>query len=238
LGEQEEAEQMDCPACGARAWQEADGRGRWRARIATGPVWEELPRGIASTGSVGELMGRLISLCESYVPNPRWRQAAGIGWDDGAAALSRWLRATLEANPPPPKVRGLWFPLVEFGAEWGPRADLSIAGTSTYDPDDAEFAWLDPQNQIYDPGSHAGSDCLAQMSQLVSTSPLLSGSGADWALALGFAVVAVGVALDGLTAPALAPEADRIGVATGWADGDFMRIGELTGTGFSPSPLQ
>lgn len=61
------------------------------------------------------------------------------------------------------------------------------------------------------------------------------GNDAEWPIGLAFVVLAARAILEGRTVADLPTDADRVGVAAGWGEGDMLFIGEVTAHGFIPA---
>ncbi|HEX7086272.1 MAG TPA: hypothetical protein VF198_07900 [Vicinamibacterales bacterium] len=94
----------------------------------------------------------------------------------------------------------------------------------------------------YFPEAYAGSNALRALYGLANRSHELGaeveaalGNDAEWPIGLAFAVLAARAILEGRTVADLPTDADRVGVAAGWGEGDMLLIGEVTAHGFIPA---
>ena len=189
-------------------------------------------------------MREVIALCEQDYPHPDWARLRALDFEGEIPALRAWFERTLLTYAPATPLRGMYFALSHpVGANGEPTLDLDLIGTETYDPADVDMEWLFSRHYV--PDVYAGSRVLGQLYSIsydaargrhFGVEPL--GNDAEWALGLSFAVLAGRAILDGRHSTELASDADRIGVAAGWGEGDLLPIGELTKDGFvaaSPS---
>jgi hypothetical protein len=199
-------------------------------------VFETIERLVASDRTVGECMVEVIGICSRDLPHPGWSQLAQINFDEDVAALSAWIPGVFERQPAPFPIQGLWFGLCqrrnERGQVW---ADMHVVAMSHYDPDDTEFGWLWKEPRHYPDNAHACSLslCKIYVESYKSTTGL--GNDAEWPLALAFGAFAVRSLLRGQTVQLVGSPAPRVGVVVGFDDGDLVKVGELTTSGFEPA---
>ncbi|MGD9644472.1 MAG: hypothetical protein AB7U73_02100 [Pirellulales bacterium] len=191
---------------------------------------------IASDISVGECMQRIIETCARDFPHPDWDKYTEIEYDEDVAALGSWIAGVFERQPAPFPIHGLWMGLVQRvnqqGHVW---ADMYVAATSHYDPSDPEYAWLRKNPRHFPDNAYAWSMSLCNIYAESYKSKTGLGIHAEWPLALAFGAFAVRSLLADHTTQLVGSSAPRIGVVVGFDDGDLLKIGGLTASGFEPA---
>lgn len=201
-------------------------------------VWARLLALLTARTAPAALIEKVIGECERSRTHPDWARLRGLEWDAGADAVRAWLPELLASAPPPPAVHGLFFSLdTLMDADDVVFSDLSVFGTSEYDPDDTGFEWL--FSGFYHPPHHAHPRCLRQLYAIAYEDEDDGlGGDAEWPLALAFGCAAAAHALAPLTSADFPRAAERLGIVAGFHDGDMIALGELTPAGFALEPRQ
>lgn len=190
--------------------------------------------------SLTEVMGRAFDLIDEHEPLPVWRQLRALDFEDDVRQSSEAVVRIVAEQPPPEGLSAVLFLLCEFA-----DADLTLSSTSsavelsgatTYPTDGWPFGGRDvmwfPDAYLPAPGLAGLAGAAARDEEVRGVEP----GGDAFGLAtydLAFAH-ALGLAADLVRGPAgasLLGGRDRLGVAAGFADGDFLLVGELTPAG-------
>jgi hypothetical protein len=198
-------------------------------------------RSLAATNRpVGQGMREVIDLCAGDVPHPDWPQLAAIDYDGDVERLRPWIPAVFAKEPPPFPAAGLFVNLCNPGTQEGQIwADMGLMTTADYDPGDTQCGWLWSSQRFYPQDALANSAALRSIYGIAFGSFELAHrpkdklrNNAEWPLNLAYGALAVSRLLAGQTTRVLGSTVPRIGVVVGFGEGDMIKIGELTPTGF------
>lgn len=205
-------------------------------------VWSLLSGLIAAEEApeLGAAMREVIDLCAAAQPHPDWARLRELDYAGDARRMRDWFDQALREEPPTEPVRGLYFALCHpMTDEANLTADMELVGTRRFDPADRGMDWV--YSRHYFPDLYASSGAMHRLYGIAHGThefgvsvPGVLGNDAEYPVGLAFAVLATRAVLEGRTTGGLPTDADRVGVAAGWADGDLLLIGEVTAAGFVP----
>jgi hypothetical protein len=179
-----------------------------------------------------DAMSRLIDQCEAAQPQGDWSRFRSLPYAE-LEPLVDWLQAPFREEPPPQPLKALWFGLFNPCTEHGePTADLYVCGSELFTPDPDDNSWaVDPP--WWPEGRYAGSLVLAGIFRLAYSEGGL-GNDAEYPLSLGYGAFAIREALSRIDPSLILGRSDKLAVAVGFDDGDFILLGELTTEGLTP----
>jgi hypothetical protein len=183
--------------------------------------------------SIGKGMFSIIELTEPYFPHDDWYRLCYFDYDD-TAKMEAWLKGMLEREPLPQDTKGLFFGLFNpYNDAHQPTADLYVTGSSLFRADDLRCEWAcDPQ---YLPqGRHAKSEVLDAIYRIAYDQKEGLQDRAEYPLCLAYGVLIAKHLLTILAPSIILGEAEEIGVAVGYDDGDCVVLGKVGRSGFSP----
>jgi len=180
----------------------------------------------SSSLPISEKMGRVIAVCSQEHPHSDWSDLSVIPYDEDSAKLHSWLPRVMASEPPPFKIRGLWFGIGTFLVDGRETADMHVIGSNRYDPNDRSQDWAvragyRPENGV------AESMALDQIHRIAYRSAESLENDAEWSLCLAYAVFAVSQLLRSAT-PALFGSDTDVGVVVGFDEGDSLTLGYVT----------
>jgi hypothetical protein len=145
--------------------------------------------------------------------------------------LRDWLGGLLRKEPPRIRVSGIWFGLLNpIGADGIAASDLAVAASAACDPEDRSFDWI--YRCQYLPQKTAGSAALRDAYRVAYRGTGSLGNDAEYAVCLGYATLAVKNLMADFDPATIPDRADRVAIAVGFNDGDFLGLGELLADGF------
>jgi HEAT repeats len=189
---------------------------------------------------IAESMAALIDQCEAARPHPDWTRLRAIPYSE-LVPLVRWIQKPFRQEPPAKPLKGLWFGLFNPCPDGRtPVADIYVCGSSRFvrDPNDNDWAvnpdwWPDAR--------YACSSVLAEVYRIAyrqgeptAKQRACLGNDAEYPLCLGYGAFAVRELLTRVELSLILDEAQSLGVAVGFDDGDFVQLGELSKDGFTP----
>lgn len=182
--------------------------------------------------SIGKGMFSIIELTEPYFPHEDWYRLCYLDYDD-TAEMDAWLRGVLEREPLPQDTKGLFFGLFNpYNDAHQPSADLYVAGSTLFRADDLRCEWAcDPR---YLPqGRHAKSEVLDAIYRIAYDQEGGLQDKAEYPLCLAYGILITKHLLTTLAPSRILGQAEEIGVAVGYDDGDCVVLGKVDRGGFS-----
>lgn len=192
-------------------------------------AFEHIQRCVAADITIADAMGELISCCDRHRPHPDWARFRSLPLED-CSEIRAWLLRSFVEDAPPETLRGLWFGLFNPIRNGEVVTVMHVCGADDVDAHSADCEWaVNPTWHIAKP---AESSVLAAIYGLAHRSGGL-GIDAEYALCLGYSVLAVKCAFQGDEIRKSLPARQPTSIVVGFDDGDFIVVGSATRTGFS-----
>ncbi len=160
---------------------------------------------------------RIINLCETSFPSKLWKDVYTFHWNETVGQLSEDFEKEIDTiiNR---KLNGLYFGITTIELEKsGECFVLELGGTNNYDPNDPEYKWV--YSLEWYSNQYLTCDALYEIKQ---NAIIENGLGNDLEWPLGLAVAVLGIS------ELIKRYEDRfiqkIGVVSGFHDGDMMKI--------------
>lgn len=189
---------------------------------------------LAEDFSLRDDMLAVIDLCENQVPHPDWEKFRKLPYDE-QDELQEWLETVFTEDPPDFVLAGLWFGIFQATRQGITFADMYVSGTSEYSDDEPDMDWAsDPE---YVPECRdADSRMLKDIFRIAYRSKDGLRNEAEYALCLAYGAFVVKRILSGINPKLFVTDNPQVGVAVGFDDGDYIRVGYLTPNGFLIRP--
>ena len=203
-------------------------------------AFEQVQQWVGEHAAIDETMQHAIEYCEGHCPDIVWRQARQLDFVENVEEIVQWLTKVFEEQPPPDWVSGLWFGLCNPFHGGKPTCMLYLAGSREFDAKDTKAMWVRDAEYLpllTDQLWMAPSKVLQGLNGLAFGYPDHQGYFPDYAnlldytLCLTFAGVVVLECCKRIDAKVWLAEKERLAIATGFDDGDFLFLGTMTKDG-------
>jgi len=194
-------------------------------------IFEKIENLLCVDLSISTGMVSIIEACEPYFPHDDWEKLRLLDYEN-TAGIEGWLRELFQRDPLPPETRGLWFGLFNpFNDHHELTADLYVVGSPVFWEDDMCCQWAcDPH---YVPvGRYARSTVLDAVYRIGYDREGGLRDRVEYPLCLAYGALTVKHFFSHAEPHQILGEAEEVGVAVGFDEGDCLVLGNLTHDGF------
>jgi hypothetical protein len=182
---------------------------------------------VASESDIAVGMRRLLDHCARLRASAVWERISLVDFTAGGERERAWLEALLKAEPPGDSVEAFWFGIFDGGGageeEEPPIAELYLAGSEVYEPDDPTAEWA-CSPEYFPQGRYAHSALLREMSELLNGADAEAFEIGAYVLPLGYAGLTAAEACRKLPRELLLGARAERAVAAGFDSGDFLTL--------------
>jgi hypothetical protein len=190
--------------------------------------WQTLADLLATPAPAATRWQQLVDALRAVQNKPYWPKVAQADLDAEAQRVQQWFALTLNREPLPAEVDGLWLGISELWDDDREAAFYAVhlVGGAGFDPDDDSATWA--TEPLYSPGE--GADFL----RLDHFNPLLDlldrdadFAVLDWILPLAYVCFVAETALHAVDLATFGRSNGQIGLCAGFDNGDFQFLQPL-----------
>lgn len=197
--------------------------------------------------SLVEVMATALDSLEEHWPIPLWEQVRAVDFREDVRLVAGAIPEIVGLSPPPKSLAAVWFGLYEIALGDGDELDLTriasavtLSGGTGYPGDEWGYQqeWY-PDGYLPTPGlaGLAGEAARADAALEADGREAHAYRVATFDLAFAHSLALAADVMRGPAGAVLLGEHARLGVASGFHDGDVAFLGELTPSGLDTSSL-